>query len=75
MTLALSSWLVIADGRGSSFANSRNSAFSFSLLVRAAFLDFSFIAIYAVVPDERRGDAVTDRFGNIVITIINYDCK
>lgn len=44
MMLALSSCDVMAAGRGSSFANSRNSAFSFSLRLRAAFLLFSFIA-------------------------------
>jgi hypothetical protein len=40
---ALSNWLVIAAGNGSNLANSRNSAFSFSLRDRAAFFDFSFI--------------------------------
>jgi len=44
MMEALSSWLVMADGSGSSFASSKNSAFSFSRRVLAAFFDFSFIA-------------------------------
>lgn len=43
MTEALSSCEVMADGRGSSLASSRNSAFSFSLRERAAFLLFSFM--------------------------------
>lgn len=44
MTEALSNCDVIALGRGSNLANSKNSVFSFSRLVRAAFLLFSFIA-------------------------------
>uniref|UniRef100_A0A8W7Q3Q4 Uncharacterized protein n=1 Tax=Anopheles coluzzii TaxID=1518534 RepID=A0A8W7Q3Q4_ANOCL len=47
---ALSSCDVIALGSGSSFASSRNSAFSFSRLDRAAFLLFSFIADRVVGP-------------------------
>jgi len=43
MTDALSSWLVMAGGSGSSLASSKNSAFSFSRRVLAAFFDFSFI--------------------------------
>ncbi len=38
ITEALSSWLVIAAGSGSSFPSSKNSRFSFSLLFLAAFL-------------------------------------
>jgi hypothetical protein len=44
MTEALSKLLVIKAGSGKSLASSRNSAFSFSLRVLAAFLLFSFIA-------------------------------
>lgn len=44
MTDALSSCAVMAVGSGNSLPNSRNSAFSFSLLDLAAFLLFSFMA-------------------------------
>ncbi|TNN33801.1 hypothetical protein EYF80_056038 [Liparis tanakae] len=41
MTEALSSWLVMAPGRGSILANSKNSKFSFPRRERAALRDFS----------------------------------
>lgn len=47
---ALSNCEVIALGKGSNFANSRNSAFSFSRRDLAAFLLFSFMAQRADKP-------------------------
>lgn len=41
MTEALSNWLVMAPGRGSILANSKNSKFSLPRRERAAFRDFS----------------------------------
>ena len=49
---ALSSWEVMAAGSGSNLANSRNSAFSFSLLLLAAFLLFSFIVVQGRKEEE-----------------------
>jgi ATP-dependent protease HslVU (ClpYQ) peptidase subunit len=49
---ALSNCDVMALGSGRSFANSKNSAFSFSRLERAAFLLFSFIAQRADKPEN-----------------------
>jgi hypothetical protein len=54
MIEALSNCVVIALGSGRSFANSRNSAFSFSRLDRAAFLLFSFMAQRADKPASGR---------------------
>lgn len=49
---ALSNCDVIAHGSGRSFANSKNSEFSFSRRERAAFLLFSFIAQRADKPSK-----------------------
>lgn len=48
MIEALSSWLVVLDGSGSSLDNSTNSARSFSRLILAASLHFSFIFLTTI---------------------------
>lgn len=53
---ALSNCDVIAHGSGRSFANSKNSEFSFSRRERAAFLLFSFIAQRADKPNRMKGN-------------------
>lgn len=54
ITDALSNCDVIAAGSGNSFASSRNSAFSFSLLDLAAFLLFSFMAPLAPANESEK---------------------
>lgn len=54
MMLALSNCVVMAAGRGSSFASSKNSWFSLTRRDRAAFLLFSFITISCGCPDVTR---------------------
>lgn len=46
---ALSSWLVVLEGRGSNFESSTNSARSFSRRIRAASLHFSFIFLTTIL--------------------------
>ena len=65
MMEALSSWFVMARGRGSIWDKYWNCSFSFSLLVRAAFLDLSFIVwlrwgkylLFTLPPGCPRGEA------------------
>lgn len=56
MTEALSSWLVMAPGRGNILANSKNSKFSLPRRDRAAFRDFSLRRFCRLTEGVRQGE-------------------
>jgi len=70
MIEALSSWLVVLDGSGSSLDSSRNSARSFSRRILAASLHFSFIFRTTILVPEGDKTSASTQLSNSLPTAL-----